>query len=214
VAAWGRDRFERELLPDWDDRLPWTHQVGRIRATEILRGHEATALIVVAASCPGEPTRADLLSIFKARAKSGVAPVLVSVTYPIDDTQVIVLFGPTADAVPVSGLDPLVAERVLLHALESATPSGLHTDLTRSLGTLRGGGAAAGIRNEGLFATHVLEQQPDSTGWAALCEHSSPLLVRRGQSLVTNLGYTLDPVPDGTVLRDKSDGHACPRSRR
>lgn len=36
------------LLPEWDDRLPWSRTIGGITATEILRGSEDTGLVVAA----------------------------------------------------------------------------------------------------------------------------------------------------------------------
>ena len=194
------------LLPDWEDRLPWRKQTGSITASEILRGDEDTALVVVLASSPSEPSRADLQALWHERAGRSVDPVLIAVQYEHAGTHEVALLGVTPDAVPVSGLEESIAERLLAHALAQRSPSGLVTEMRRVLGSLHGG-LGAGFRNEGLFATHVLDQQPSRGDWQAWCDRSVPLLARRGSDLLTALGYAVEPVPEGLVLRDpQGDG--------
>ncbi|MFI5950402.1 Eco57I restriction-modification methylase domain-containing protein [Micromonospora chalcea] len=196
------------LLPEWDDRLPWTRNVGGITATEILRGSEDTGLVVVAATAPTQPTKSDLQALWRVRSGGGVTPVLVAVSYSRDGQEVMALLGLTEDAVPVSPVDVALAERLIEHALTVSSPSALHAELRRRLASLAGG-VASGLRNEGLFASHVLEQQADGPDWAALCRASIPLLGRRGEPLLTGLGYKLEAVPDGTILREAHGSRQC-----
>ena len=194
------------LLPSWDDRIAWRKQAGAVTATEILRGDDDTALVVVLASSSSEPSRADLQSMWHERAGRSADPVLVAVQYEHAGARRVALLGVTADAVPVMGVEDSIAERLLAHALSQTSPSGLVTEMRRVLGSIHGG-LGAGFRNEGLFATHVLDQQPSRSDWQSWCERSVPLLTSRGSGLLTALGYAVDPVPEGFVLRDpKGDG--------
>lgn len=195
-----------ELLEDWEDRLPWSHSVGSITATEILRGSDETDLAVVVATSPRQPVKADLQSLWRARSKGGVAPVLVAVSYPHGDEELVALLGLTDDAVPVSALERTLAEQLIRDALRATSPSGLHAEMRRRLASLSGG-VASGVRNEGLFASHVLELQPDQQTWSDLCAKSAPLVASRGEQLLEGLGFTVEPVPDGTVLRSTGEGH-------
>lgn len=191
------------LLPDWDDRLAWHKQTGVVTASEILRGDEDTALVVVLASSASEPSRGDLQAMWHERAGRSADPVLVAVQYQHSGTRQVALLGVTSDAVPVMGVEDSIAERLLAHALAQTSPSGLVTEMRRVLGSLHGG-LGAGFRNEGLFATHVLDQQPSRSDWQTWCDRSVPLLTSRGSTLLTALGYSVDPVPEGFVLRDPS----------
>jgi hypothetical protein len=195
-----------ELLQEWDDRLPWSQTVGSLSATEILRGSDETDLVVVAATSPRAPTGGDLQGLWRARSKGGVAPVLVAVTYPLGSEELVALLGLTEDAVPVSALERTLAEQLIRDALRATSPSGLHAEMRRRLASLSGG-VASGVRNEGLFASHVLELQPDQQAWSDLCAKSAPLVASRGEQLLEGLGFTVEPVPDGTVLRSTGEGH-------
>ncbi len=195
-----------ELLKEWDDRLPWSHSVGSVTASEILRGSDETQLVVVAATSPRQPLKADLQSLWRARSKGGVTPVLVAVTYPHGDEQLVALLGLTDDAHPVSALERTLAEQLIREALRATSPVGLHMELRRRLASLAGG-VASGVRNEGLFASHVLELQSEQSTWTSLCAQSEPLMGKRGENLLTGLGYTVEAVPDGTVLRSAGEGH-------
>jgi hypothetical protein len=63
------------------------------------------------------------------------------------------------------------------------------------------------VRSEGLLASHVLlQQQPRDPGWEKLCARSQLLLGDRSEALLTGLGYAIEPVPDGTVLREAGAG--------
>jgi hypothetical protein len=199
------DRFA-ELLREWDDRLPWSHSVGSVTASEILRGSDETQLVVVAATSPRQPLKADLQGLWRARSKGGVTPVLVAVTYPHGNEQLVALLGLTDDALPVSALERTLAEQLIREALRATSPVGLHTELRRRLASLVGG-VASGVRNEGLFASHVLELQPEQGTWTSLSAQAEPLMGKRGENLLEGLGYTVEVVPDGAVLRSAGEGH-------
>jgi hypothetical protein len=194
------------LLPDWDDRLPWEKASGAVAATEILRGSDETDLVVVLAHAPAQPTKGDLQAAWRARSAGGVAPVLLAVIYREGSQSRVALLGLTEDAVPVTGIDQRVAEQLISDALVMASPSGLHAEVRRRLSSIAGG-IASGVRNEGLLASHVLQQQPRDPGWEKLCARSQLLLGDRSEALLTGLGYAIEPVPDGTVLREIGAGN-------
>ena len=193
-----------QLLVDFDDRLPWNKTTGSITATEILRGSDDTGLVVVLADSDGEPTSGDLHAMWKARAGQSADPVLVMVSYPTVLGPRVAVLGPDRDAVPVSAVEEMTAARLAAAALQTDSPIGLLADVRRKLASLRGG-TAPGFRNEGLFASHVLAQQPQRPDWTSLSERSARLLSDRGEHLLSSLGYEVDHVPDGMVLRDTVD---------
>jgi hypothetical protein len=193
------------FLPNCDDRLPWKKTAGAITAYEILRGSDETGLAVVIAEAPTEPAKVDLQAIWKARAGQSADPVLVFVRYPTQDGHRVAILGPDRDAVGVSAIEVALAERLAAHAIKMDSPTGLVAEIRRRLSTLRGG-VGPGFRNEGLFASHVLAQQPQRLDWPDLCKKSSPLLPDRGERLLTNLGYQVEHVPDGVVLREGIGG--------
>jgi len=193
------------FLEDYDDRLPWPKRHGELSSSEILRGNDETGLSVVVASAPHEPPRSDLQWLWKERAGQSANPVLVVVTYPGKSHQMAAVLGPDRDAAPVTGLESILAERLVEHALAMESPVGLVTEMRRRLSSLRGG-VGPGFRNEGLFATHVLSQQPQREDWRELCSRSDSLLADRGEGLLSGLGYKVEHVPDGVVLRASGDG--------
>ncbi|MEI6363799.1 MAG: hypothetical protein WCP95_16895 [Actinomycetes bacterium] len=193
------------LLPEWDDRVAWKRTAGALTSIEVLKGHEDTGLSVVVAESAHAPIKTDMQALWKARAGQSADPVLVCVQYTDHGQPVTALLGLTNDAVPVSPVERALAERLIAHALTIDSPLGLHADMRRRLSTLVGG-VGPGFRNEGLFATHVLAQQPHRPDWDDLCGRSKTLLASRGDRLLTGLGYTMEPVKDGVVLRDASDG--------
>lgn len=194
------------LLMDWDDRLNWHRASGGVTATEILRGSEETSLVVVVGHARSRPTVGDLKGLFRARAGGGVLPVLLAVAYPGADGDRIAVLGLDEDATPVFEVSPRLAEQLLRDALVSDSPSGLDAEVVRRLGTLRAG-VASGLRNEGLFALHVLKQQSEQPDWATLCGQGTSLSAERGTALLDGLGYVVEAVPDGTVLREAAGGH-------
>lgn len=193
------------FLENYDDRLPWAKSHGSINAKEILRGSDDTGLTVVYAEATRQPTKSDLQWLWKERAGQSADPVLVVVEYEANGAQTASILGPDRDAVPVTNLEIALAERLAARALEIDSPTGLVAELRRRLSSLRGG-VAPGFRNEGLFASHVLSQQPQRANWGELCTKSDPLLGDRGERLLTGLGYKVETVPDGVVLRAGDGG--------
>jgi hypothetical protein len=194
-----------DFLFSFDDRLPWKKSVGSIKAFEILRGSGETGLSVVVAGSPSEPSKPDLQAMWKARAGQSADPVLLVVEYPTVEGPKISVFGPDRDAVAVSNIEVALAERLAERALESDSPVGLVVELRRRLSSLQGS-VGPGFRNEGLFASHVLAQQPQLPNWPTLCSQSNALLPDRGEQLLQGLGYKIEHVPDGVVLRDETNG--------
>jgi hypothetical protein len=196
-----------EFLPDFDDRLPWSGKKkhGAVTPVEMLRGSTETDLVVVLGEAATLPPKGDVAALWKERAGQSMDPVLVAVVYPDEGQDRVVILGPDRDAVPVSAIELYTAERLIGHALGMESPTGLVAEMRRRLASLRGG-VGPGFRNEGLFATHVLAQQPQRPDWQQLCRQSQPLLASRGEGLLTRLGYKFDHVADGVVLRDAKEG--------
>lgn len=197
------------LLMDWDDRLDWHRTAGGLTATEILRGSEDTQLVAVLATAASRPQKADLRALLNERSGGGIPPVLIVATYPGPNGPLVAVLGLDDVSTPVYDLEPRLVEQLLLDALESNSPSGLKSEVNRRLGSMAGS-IGPGFGNEGLFASHVLERQPEEPGWADLCAQAAPLVAKRGEALFDGLGYKLETVPDGTVLREATGG----RSRR
>jgi hypothetical protein len=201
-----------EIVPDWDDRLPWSAEVDMLRAHEILKGSIETDLVVVAATASQNrtPTKGDLLALWRKRAGGSVTPVLVHVTYVDAGPKRVALFGPDAEAEPTTGVEPDLASRLVAEALESTSPSGLTAQLRERLQGLRSDNPSC-LRNEGLFASWVLRTQAQETGWSSLTDAGRALTGRRGRDLIADLGYDIEPVPEGNVLRsrDASDRRAA-----
>lgn len=193
------------LLPEWDARLPWSQQVGALTATETLQGSPDTDLLVVDATAPGRPTRADLNTMWRRRSNGGIAPVLLLVRYWEGDAAEAALLGLDEDAVPTMSVPVELAERIAADALVATSPTRLDAEYRRRVQSVADGGAS-GLRNEGLLASHVLDQALNENAWAELGGVGRGLLSGRGRELLGRLGYQLDVVPDGTVLRDKQDG--------
>jgi hypothetical protein len=193
------------LVAEWDDRLSWHHTAGSITASEILRGSQETGFVVVAATAPAEPTKTDMQAIFRRRVGHSADPVLLLVEYEDNGRRMASLLGPTIDAVPVSPLEGALAERIAEHALTSTSPTGLNTEIRRQLASLNEG-ETAGLRNEGLLASHVLDLQPSRAEWGKLCERSVPLLTSHREQLFTGLGYEVEVLPDGAILKERSSG--------
>lgn len=148
---------------DWDDRLTWKRSSGSVASTEILRGSDDTSLTVVLATAPGRPSRTDVRGLLRAGSGGAVSPILVTVQYPSASGPAFSVLGLDEDAVQVDGLEPSLVEQLVHDALRATSPSGLHAEVLRRLQSL-GAGGASGVRNEGLFSSHALDQKPAEPG--------------------------------------------------
>lgn len=195
------------LVEHWDDRVDWNKQVGSITANEVLKGSPETALAVVVAHAPTLPSRNEMQALWKLRRGQSADPVLVFVEYEHAGAALVALLGLTADAPVVPGVERVLAERLVARALENDSPSGLATDLRKKIATMTSG-LGGGLRNEGLFASHVLVEQLHHPEWKRTCSASQPMINLRGENLLQILGYTINVVADGIVLRQTSENEA------
>lgn len=188
------------FLPTWHDRIDWPKRVGSIRATEVLRGPQETEFSVVLASASIDPSNGDLRKLWKERARGTANPMLVVVTYESGDGSVASILGPFEDDQPAHGADSALVAQLVYDALKATSHVSLVRDLRNRIGTLTNG-VAAGLRNEGLFAFHVLDLQPEEQPtWGELSARGSALRSLRGHDLLGQLGYEVEPVPDGEIL--------------
>lgn len=195
---------EYQLLTDWDDRIPWEQTAGELTATEVLRGHPSTGFDVVWARAPRKPKQADLNALWRRRAGGGADPVLVAVEYPTHDGARVSLHGLRENSVTASAVERALAERVIEHALELESPSGLYEEMRRRLGALSE--QTKGYRNEGLLASHVLDLEAATPQWQSACTAAIPLLDRKGAQLMSGLGYQVAIEADGAILNDSTSG--------
>jgi len=199
------------LLPEWDDRIPYNKITGPISASEVLRGSDETDLVVVSAVSDGAPSKGDMQAAWRARSGGGVTPVLLAVQYRDGNQPRIALLGLAEDALPAFNVEVQLAEQLIGDALGATSPGALHAEVRRRLASLAGAGAS-GLRNEGLLASHVLQQQVSDLAWAPLCARSLPLLAERSEDLLTGLGYSIEPVAGGSILRDVTGGEPASRA--
>lgn len=195
------------LLRSWDDRIDWDRTAGTVTSYEVLRGSHETDLSVVLARAGTSPSVSDVRKLWKERAQSTASPVLVVVEYGAEEGSVAALLGPYEDDELVRDVPMSLAERLIEDSLMATSPSGLVRDLRARLGTFASG-VAVGLRNEGLFASHVLELLPnEEPGWDALNGQGVALRPLRGTALLEQLGYEVSHVADGEVLLERQGRH-------
>jgi hypothetical protein len=161
------------------------------------KGAQAVEVAVLAAD--RRPSVSDLRALWKARLKGRATPLLLVALY---DGRAAIC-GPAGEQPPAfADLDPELAERICRAALEEpdrhAALRRLHSVIPNVEAPL------AGLRNEGLFATHELEhdvrRRPD---WSDANSRATPLLKERGEALLRALGFTVEPLTagPGSILR-------------
>ena len=140
---------------------------------------------VAAWSLAAAPGREVLRTLHADRAGRKAISLIVAVW----DEERAWLFGPNAEAAPVE-LPRGQAQRVLQAVLDE--PDGLaartrYAQATAAVATSR----AAGVANQGLFATHYLATTaPKHPQWDSAHVRAVPMLGLRHESLIKALGYT------------------------
>ncbi len=161
------------------------------------KGAQPVEVAVLAAD--RRPSVSDLRALWKARLKGRATPLLVVALY---DGRAAIC-GPAGDQPPAyTDLDPDLVERICRAALEEpdrhAALRRLHAAIPNVQASL------AGLRNEGLFATHELEhdvrRRPD---WPDANSRATALLKERGEALLRALGFSVEPLTagPGSILR-------------
>src|SRR5579885_1587385 len=145
------------------------------------------------------PSLSDLRTLWKARLKGRATPLLMVALY---DGHAAIC-GPAGDQPPAfADLDPELVERICRAALEEpdrhAALRRLHSVIPNVEAPL------AGLRNEGLFATHELEHDVRRRAdWPEANSRATPVLRERGEALLRALGFSVEPLTagPGSILR-------------
>jgi hypothetical protein len=153
-------------------------------------------LEVLVAESGSRPTATDLRAAWKARVGGRATPVLLVVLH--GDRAA--LCGPGGDPPPAfTDLDRGRVERICRAALGEPDRHAAERLLRTAIPDAEA--PQAGLRNEGLFATHELtvgvRRRPD---WPRALTRGRPLLLKRSRELLQALGYSIEPLPGPAVI--------------
>lgn len=164
-------------------------------------GPGSNGLEVLCCEAASRPTVASVRRAHRARTGNRASPVLIAVGYPADTAEKVVICGPDGDPPPVHhDVEPSVAGRICAAALDEPDRHAAGRLLRTILGELDGQ-PLPGVRNQGLFATHVLRRDlPARPDWADATAAADPMLAKRGRELVQALGYTVEALASGASM--------------
>ncbi|SRR6266851_3017864 len=190
------------FLSDHELRPLETGGVQGFRPVGLALGNGAQPVEVAVVEASHRPSLSDLRALWKARLKGRATPLLVVALYDAHAA----ICGPAGDQPPAYGdVDPGLVERICRAALEEPDR---HAALRRLHAVIPNVEAPlAGVRNEGLFATHELDHGVrERLEWVKASSRGSALLGERGESLLGALGFTVEPLAagPGAVLRAAS----------
>jgi hypothetical protein len=176
-----------------------------LRAEGLFLGNGASALEVLVTSASSKPSIPSLRSVWKARVGGRVTPVLLVTLY--GDKAAVV--GPAGDHPSAyADVDPQKIERICAAALDEPDRHAALRFLTNAILDLQS--ATAGLRNEGLFASHELEEGvPKHSDWADAQQRSIPLLNVRDGNLLKALGFTVEALPGPAFVLRAADSRAA-----
>ena len=200
-----------ELLPGREPRTPRLADdfPAELRGggPALYTGPGSNGLEVLGCEAASRPTAVAVRRAHRARRGNRASPVLIAVRYPADDGEKAVLCGPDGEQPPVHhDIEPSVAGRICAAALDEPNHHAAVRLLRTTLGELDGL-PLPGVRNQGLFATHVLRRDlPARPDWAEATAAANPMLAKRGRELVQALGYTVEALASGASMLT-ADGH-------
>jgi hypothetical protein len=154
-------------------------------------GSGPNALEVAVLSSNVQPTATNLRAIWNSRLAGRATPLLVVVLHG----KSAALCGPNGDPPPAfMALGPDRVERICRSALAEPDRNAALRFLSSVIP--EADAALPGIRNEGLFATHELQKGlPSNPRWPKAGEQARPLLNLRRETLLEQLGYSIDATP-------------------
>lgn len=187
------------FLSDFELRPLELGDARAFRSVGLALGKGAQPVEVAVIEASHRPSLSDLRTLWKARLKGRATPLLMVALY---DTRAAIC-GPAGDQPPAFiDLDPELVERICRAALEEpdrhAALRRLHSVIPNVQAPL------AGLRNEGLFATHELEHDVRRRAdWPEASSRATPVLRERGEALLRALGFTVEPLTagPGSILR-------------
>jgi hypothetical protein len=151
-----------------------------LHADGLILGKGPSSLEILLASAAWKPSVHTLRETWKARVRGRATPVLLVTLY--DGKAAVV--GPSGDHPPVyTDLEPSKLERICAAALDEPDRHAALRFLTSVLDELES--STAGLRNEGLFASHELETGvPAGVDWNEAGQHARPVLNLRDRELL------------------------------
>ncbi len=172
--------------------LPWTDSAAPagIALKDIHVGPDPIgigAFQVAVAEASSTPSREALKKLFNGRkAKTNIQLVVMVI---VGDRAW--LFGPDEDTATIEAMPLSQAERLLQSALDEPDALAAYArigQLRRSIDTT----GISGFTNNGLFASHhIRENVPHRSDWDAATAKALPLLSKRGDQLIQELGFTV-----------------------
>src|SRR5487761_1175538 len=197
-------------MPDHLDFLgnrehrPLTLPEGRgLKPMALVLGKGSSALEVAIARSDSTPNLTALRAVWKARLAGRVSPLLFVVLY----NKKTALCGPAGEQPPTfTGLDQDTVERICSTALDEPDRHAAVRFLRSVLPQLEPEARVPGLRNEGLFATHELQfGVPRRKDWNAVTEKAQTVLRHRGQTLIKNLGFSIEVLPGAASILRSAD---------
>jgi len=164
-------------------------------------GNGTSALEVLVASHSSTPSLPTLRSIWKTRQGGRAAPLLLVVLY----RDKAALCGPTGEDAPAYvNLDPGQVDRICREALQEPDRHAALRSLRDSLPAVES--ELGGVRNEGFLATHDLKTGVrERQDWEVARRKALGVLTKRGQDLLTGLGFQVDPCDRVTSILRSGD---------
>ncbi|MBX3214348.1 MAG: hypothetical protein KF850_20100 [Labilithrix sp.] len=172
-----------------------------LRPVGLALGSDArgNALEIALLSSPIRPRAEDIRSVWRKRWDGRAAPVFVVVTYATRAA----LCGPNeTDGRLHYDVSLDVVEALCRAALVEPDHHSARKFLIATLRTIDG--PFAGLRNEGLLATHhVARNVPQRPDWEASIRRAIPVIAKREEALLDALGFEVEHTSQsGLVLRD------------
>ncbi|MPZ53469.1 MAG: hypothetical protein GEU79_12180 [Acidimicrobiia bacterium] len=206
------DSIERadHFLSDQPGPIPW--QIpdggrGKFEPVNLFLGQGSNPLEVAIAVGSSKPNVSDVRQLWKRRKSGRPAPLLLIALYPVEGGLRAATCGPVGDD-PAVLVDRDVGQVERIAATALAEP-GRNAAIRFLADTLSDeDDELPGLRNSGMFATHQLVNGvPNRSDWSDLTNQARPLLAKRGQQLVTALGFEIDQLGVSTsVLRIGDSG--------
>ncbi len=171
--------------------LPWTDSAAPAGFTlrDIHVGPDPIgigAFQVAVAEANSVPSREALKKLFNGRKAKTNIQLVVMVS--VGDRAW--LFGPDEDTATIEAMPVNQAERLLQSALDEPDALAAYArigQLRRSIDTT----GISGFTNNGLFASHhIRENVPHRSDWETATAKAMPLLSKRGDQLIQELGFT------------------------
>ncbi len=202
----GGFELEAKRKQPWktDDKLP-----DGITPVDVLYGPDPAgpgglglqvATAILAPSKPA-PTLGDLKALHKLRTGTGTTPTVIAVS----NGTTAWLFGPATEQVR----DPLAHELAQRYLQSVLREPGTQAAYNRMISLAKSAETTGipGVNNSGLFASyHLRENAKHRADWPTATSTATPLLSKRGQQLITALGFRTEKASGGAQILSGASG--------